>query len=94
MMAEPDLKAIAPFLNCEGKIMALPQKQAKRRLALAYLAEKFEPGRDYTEKEVNALCDAWHTFGDYFVLRRELVDNGFLGREPDGCRYWRREEGL
>lgn len=87
-MLEPRFKAIAPFLDGDGKIARLPQKQAKRRLALAYLAAKFQPGRDYTEKEVNALCDSWHTFGDYFILRRELVDSCLMFREPDGSRYW------
>jgi hypothetical protein len=31
---------------------------------LAYLADKFKAGRDYTGKEVNAIIDEWHTFGD------------------------------
>lgn len=88
-MTELISKAIAPFLNEEGKIAQLPQKQSKRLLVLTYLASKFEPCRDYSEKEVNALCDAWHTFGDYFLVRRELVDSGLLCREADGSRYWK-----
>ena len=80
---------IARFLDDEGKIMKLPQKRVVREAVLAYLAGKFEPGRIYTEREVNAVCDEWHTFEDYFLLRRELVDHGLLGRERDGSRYWR-----
>jgi len=80
---------LAPFLDADGRLTGLPQKQAVRRALLALLAEKFMPGCDYTEKQVNAICDAWHTFGDYFVLRRELVDEGFLCRTPSGSRYWR-----
>lgn len=83
---------IARFLNEEGQILCLPRKRTPRLAVLAYLAEKFEYGRDYTEKEVNGLCDQWHTFGDYFILRRELVDYGFLSRERDGSRYWRNRE--
>lgn len=78
-----------PFLDGEGKITQLPGKLKVRLMVLAYLAEKFENDRDYTEREVNTLCDAWHTFGDFFLLRRELVDHGFLNRERDGTRYWR-----
>lgn len=77
------------FLNSEGRIVLLPRKQAPRLAVLAYLAEKFEVGRDYNEKEVNQICDQWHSFGDYFLLRRELVDYGLLRRERDGSRYWR-----
>lgn len=83
---------LAPFLDDDGRLTCLPQKHAVRRALLALLAEKFALGQDYTEKQVNAICDAWHTFGDYFVLRRELVDEGFLCRTADGSRYWRVAE--
>jgi len=84
---------IQPFLDGEGKITQLPKKGKVRFAVLAYLAEKFEKDRDYTEREVNVVCNIWHTFGDYFLLRRELVDHGFLNRERDGSRYWRPQEG-
>ena len=67
----------------------MPRKQKPRHALLQYLSTKFEPDTVYTERQVNAICDQWHTFGDYFILRRELVDDGFLGRERDGSRYWR-----
>ncbi|WP_312648583.1 DUF2087 domain-containing protein [Aminipila sp.] len=77
------------FLDDTGKIALLPQKHKMRYLVLAYLADKFEPDCNYTEQEVNEICDKWHNFGDYFILRRELIDNGLLCREPNGCRYWK-----
>jgi len=80
---------IKMFLDNSGKIIQLPQKQKKRVAVLSYLADKFEENRDYTEKEVNAICEEWHTFNDFFVLRRELVDNGLVHREADGSRYWK-----
>lgn len=83
---------IDPFLDGEGRISQLPRKRDVRYALLAYLAAKFDPGADYTERQVNEMCDEWHTFGDYFLLRRELVDSGLLGRERDGSRYWRIEE--
>ncbi|WP_283610493.1 DUF2087 domain-containing protein [Faecalispora anaeroviscerum] len=84
-------KNIVRFLNSEGKITQLPQKNSVRLAILNYLAQKFEPDRSYTEREVNDLCERWHTFGDYFLLRRELVDHGLLCRESNGSRYWRAE---
>ena len=85
---------IEQFLDSSGKITQLPQKQKARVALLEYLAEKFEPDRMYSEREVNALCTEWHTFGDYFLLRRELVDHGLLCRERDGSRYWRARTDL
>ena len=80
---------ISRFLDEAGRITQLPVRLKPRLALLAYLADKFEPDTSYTEHEVNALCNQWHTFGDFFLLRRELVDSGLLAREPDGSRYWR-----
>lgn len=77
------------FLDESGRIVQLPRKQIPRRALLEYLAAKFEPDAVYTEHQVNAICEQWHTFGDYFLLRRELVDNGLLDRERNGAKYWR-----
>jgi hypothetical protein len=80
---------IAVFLDKDGRIDRIPIPNRTRIPLLAYLAEKFETGRDYTEKEVNGIISGWHTFNDYFILRRLLVDTGFLCRVPNGSRYWR-----
>lgn len=77
------------FINEAGRITQLPRRRRERLALLTYLAEKFEPYTVYTERQVNQICDQWHTFGDYFLLRRELVDSGLLCRERDGSRYRR-----
>ena len=61
------------FLDEEGKIKQLPVKMETKLIVLGYLAEKFETNRDYKEKEVNAIIDCWHTFGDYFVYVESLL---------------------
>ena len=80
---------ISQFLNETGKIQKLPRKQAARYAVLVYLSEHFEKDRIYEEWEVNAVCGEWHTFGDYFLLRRELVESGLLCRKRDGSAYWK-----
>lgn len=80
------------FLDEEGRFKQWPARQSMKALACAYLAEKFAYDVQYTEPEVNAIVASWHTFGDYFLLRRELVDTGWLCRKPDGSRYWRNPE--
>jgi hypothetical protein len=82
---------IEQFLDSSGKIKQLPQKQKAKCALLEYLAGKFEPGRNYSERDVNMICNQWHTFNDYFLLRRELVDHDLLCRERDGSQYWRTQ---
>ncbi len=80
------------FLDKDGKIRVWPAKRDKQLSVLRYLSEKFEPGRRYAEREVNALIESWHTFGDLFLLRRGVVDAGLLSRTRNGSEYWRAEE--
>lgn len=82
------------FLDDDGKLKQLPAKHSMQEVAFAFLSEKFEKGREYTEQEVNAIIGSWHSFGDYFVLRRGLVENEWLERLPDGSKYWRSDKTL
>jgi hypothetical protein len=78
-----------------GRLLAMPAARGKRLVVLDYLAGLFEPGRRYPEPEVNELLARFHP--DYALLRRYLVDDGFLDRAdeaaPGGSRtvkvYWR-----
>lgn len=76
------------FLDTDGRLDNYPAKHKMKATALCYLAGKFEPETDYTEAEVNATLKEWHTFADWYLLRRDLCDLHFLGRERDGSRYW------
>jgi hypothetical protein len=69
----------------EGRLMSIPTQRSKRILVLDRLAQEFEPGRHYQEREVNDVLRRWHT--DPAALRRYLVDEGFLDRS--GGEYWR-----
>jgi hypothetical protein len=80
---------IKQFLDSSGRITQLPQKSKTKHAVLEYLIEKFDQDRTYSEQEVNSICSQWHTFEDYFVLRRELVDHDLLCRKRDGSHYWR-----
>ena len=80
---------ISRMLDQSGKIIQLPKKKNARIAVLKYLAEKFNENQFYAEKEVNDICEKWHCFHDFFLLRREMINHGLLCREPDGSRYWR-----
>lgn len=68
-----------------GTIETLPAKHSRRRLLLAAVAQVFEPGVRYPERQVNSLLGALHP--DYAALRRYLVDEEFLDRANN--EYWR-----
>lgn len=80
---------IERFLDDKSRIKIWPAKKDKKLEVLSYLSAKFESGRFYTEKEVNQIIDNWHTFGDYFLLRRALIDYRFLSRTTNGSKYWK-----
>ena len=62
----------------DGLIIAMPSQLKKRKVLLDLIARDFEPGRSYTEQEVNFLI--LDHYDDYCTLRRELVDFGLLKR--------------
>ncbi len=82
---------IIRFLDKDGKINIWPAKHSSKLEILNYLSDKFEVGRFYKEQEVNEIINSWHTFHDFFLLRRELINAGFLSRTSNGAKYWREE---
>ena len=75
------------FLDSEGRLTAYPSKRKMKLYALIYIAEKIEKGRVFTEKEINAVLNNWHTFDDPATLRRELYTHRFLDRDSCGKEY-------
>ena len=75
---------LSGFLR-DGRIESMPAKRTRRLLLLGEVAQAFEPGIRYPEREVNRLLGGM--FSDYAALRRYLVDDDFLAR-ADG-EYWR-----
>jgi hypothetical protein len=73
-----DRKVMSDFFE-GGRLKAIPMPHKKRDVILRFLAQQFEPGRMYEEKEVNEVLRPYHD--DYASLRRYLVDGGFLTRQ-------------
>ena len=80
--------ALRRFLDRDARVTTWPSKQKDQQALLHYLIAKFSPAQDYTEAQVNALLNTWHTYGNPAYLRRSLVDAGLLQCTPDGARYW------
>jgi hypothetical protein len=81
-------KPLRPFIG-DGRLIRLPAKRARRLAVLDYLAQSFEPGRRFPEREVDVVLRAWCEGGevDHVTVRRYLVDEGMLSR--DHGMYWR-----
>ena len=67
------------------RLKEIPANRSKRLVVMERLAQEFEPGIRYRERQVNLILQMIHP--DYAALRRHLVDDGFLTR-ADGV-YWR-----
>ena len=73
----------------QRRLVRLPNKLSVQQMAVWALWTQFAARRKYTEKEVNAILNAHHTFGDPASLRREMVEMGLLGRKSDCSEYWK-----
>jgi DNA-binding transcriptional ArsR family regulator len=83
--APPDEARVLRAFVRDGRLTSIPSSWGKRRVVLEWLAQRFEPGRRYSEAEVNLSLMQVHP--DNAALRRYLVDDGFLSR--DHGEYWR-----
>lgn len=70
-----------------GRLQRLPAKRSLQLLALWGLWMRFDAKRPYREREVNQILTAWHSFGDYCTLRRDLVTQKLMTRTPDSAVY-------
>ena len=76
-------KVIAAFFSY-GKLKSIPAQKKKERIVLEELVKAFEPGRVYTEREVNVILADYHD--DFCTLRRDMIGEGLMERSRDG--YW------
>lgn len=68
-----------------GKLKSIPTQKKKERIVLEELVKAFEPGRRYTEREVNIILADFHD--DFCTLRRDMVGEKLLDRDMQ--IYWR-----
>lgn len=87
---------IAKYLETDAgghaaELRRWPKKQKEKLVVLDRIALGFEPEREYTEKEVNAVLSG--ITEDYVTVRRYLIDYGFFERRPGGTGYRRVARG-
>jgi predicted transcriptional regulator len=82
-----DRRVLKTYLTPEGRIRAFPSQRKKELAILRHVVTIFEPGRRYSEKQVNRMLLQFSD--DTARLRRYLVEFGFMEREGGGGEYWR-----
>lgn len=68
-----------------GELVSIPKKESYKRIMLLWVVSFFELNTSYTELQVNRVLS--QLYPDYAVLRRYLVDYGFLLRDERGLKY-------
>jgi hypothetical protein len=81
----PEERMILARFFVRDRLSEIPAARAKRLVVLERIAQEFEPGLRYDEREVDRRLQLFHP--DHASLRRYLVDEGLMTR-ADGA-YWR-----
>lgn len=70
-------------------IHTFPSKEKRRYFLIQACAHIIEEDRIYNEKEINDVLK--QVYSDYVMIRRYLVDYGFINRKNDGSMYWKNK---
>ncbi|PCN44972.1 transcriptional regulator [Brevibacillus laterosporus] len=70
----------------DGRIKEFPLKEKRKAAILHHIVGRFKRNTLYTEKEVNAILTT--VYEDYAILRRYLIEYGYMDRKADGSSYW------
>ena len=81
-------------LGLRSGMSGFPRRPRDRHILLKSIVLTLDPKRYYSEAELDAKLERWlREVGrsirfDRVRLRRMLIDEGYMGRERDGSRYW------
>ena len=76
------------YFTVDGLLKEFPVREKRKIIALREIARRFQAGRSYTEKEVNAIID----YHDYATVRRYLIEYELLERTADCTQYHLKEK--
>lgn len=67
------------------KNQIFPRNDAKKQIILKRIMQDFDFNKVYTEQEVNIIIKKY--FEDYTTIRRELINFGYMERNPYKGEY-------
>ncbi|AXE35589.1 DUF2087 domain-containing protein [Chromobacterium phragmitis] len=86
--ASASTQRLLRHFDAEGRLMRWPKKFSEQRACLWALWDGLPRGEEWDEPAVNLAIRALEAFGDHVLIRRELVEGGWMGRTDDCRRYW------
>jgi hypothetical protein len=72
-----------------GPLIKFPPKEKQRLAVLRHISGRLIGGQTYNEKELNQILKP--IYEDYVMIRRYLIEYGFLDRKPNGSEYWLKD---
>lgn len=75
----------------QGRLVQWPSRRPVQELCLWTLWSDLPPAMPLHERQVNALLNDAHLFGDPAILRRSMIGLGLVTRNRDGSDYLRQE---
>lgn len=75
----------------DGQLTSFYVKEKSKIVILGEIIKRFELKKRYTEKDVDKILKSVY-LDDYVLIRRYLIQYGFMDREKDGSAYWVKEE--
>lgn len=85
------VRRLLRYFDAQGRLRTWPGKHSHRRPCLWMTWMTLPPRSAMSEREVDGYIREAASLGDHVLLRRELVDAGWLVRTPDGREYRRVE---
>lgn len=74
-------------------MIALPRDDLKKQEILQKIAKKFEKNKVYSEQEINEVIKSFDV-DDHTLIRRELVNFNYLGKDSYKGIYWLKSKVL
>lgn len=71
----------------DNKLVQIPKKEKDKIRLFDWFVTLFDASKTYTEKEINEVIK--RIYDDYAIIRRYMVDYGYLKRTDDGKNYER-----
>ncbi|MBW3018093.1 DUF2087 domain-containing protein [Candidatus Woesearchaeota archaeon] len=74
------------FFEKSVKNKNFPKNDALKQVILKKITAEFEKNKIYSEQEVNSKIKKY--FEDNVLIRRELINFGYMQRDPAKAEYW------
>ncbi|MFT8322053.1 MAG: DUF2087 domain-containing protein [Bacillus sp. (in: firmicutes)] len=82
---EEQQKAADKYFS-KGKLTKFPLKEKQKLIVLREITNRLKSDKEYTENELNEVLNAIYV--DHVLIRRYLIEYGFVDRKADGSSYW------